>query len=44
LQGWTTAGLYGKGETKFEMTADEWKQLQLKKYGVEMKQKRTKKI
>jgi len=34
LQGWTVAGLYGKGETKFEMTADEWKKIQLKNYGV----------
>ena len=25
LQGWREAGLYGKGETKFEMTAEEWK-------------------
>lgn len=24
LQGWRHAGLYGKGETKFEMTAEEW--------------------
>jgi GNAT superfamily N-acetyltransferase len=25
LQGWREVGLYGKGETKFEMTAEEWK-------------------
>lgn len=25
LQGWREAGLYGKGETKFEITAEEWK-------------------
>lgn len=25
--GWTEAGVYGKGEIKFEMTAAQWKQL-----------------
>ncbi len=25
--GWKEAGLYGKGETKFEMTADQWSNL-----------------
>ncbi|GAB2821912.1 GNAT family N-acetyltransferase [Ferruginibacter profundus] len=30
LQGWRTVGLYGKGETKFEMTAEEWKLAQQK--------------
>jgi GNAT superfamily N-acetyltransferase len=24
MQGWREVGLYGKGEIKFEMTADEW--------------------
>lgn len=30
LQGWRETGLYGKGETKFEMTAEEWRLLQQK--------------
>jgi GNAT superfamily N-acetyltransferase len=30
LQGWRQAGLYGKGETKFEMTAEEWRLIKQK--------------